>query len=102
MGGFFQWREMSMETFWMKPSVKCVMETLLLCLYQTAVETGTYQYHTVETLIHPAVSYRFTIKKLTKVSDIVPLRNYTIWNSKLTQLHCSLTDWNMNISYLQH
>lgn len=42
----FQWREMSMETFWMRPGVKRVMGMPLLCLYQTAVGLGMYQYNT--------------------------------------------------------
>lgn len=44
----FQWREMSVETFWMRPGVKRVMERALHCLYQTAMKTGTNQYHTTE------------------------------------------------------
>lgn len=44
----FQWREMSMETFWMRPDVKRVMEMPLLCLYQTAVGLGMYQYNTIQ------------------------------------------------------
>lgn len=49
---FFQWREMSVEIFWLRPGVKRVMGTALLCLYQTAVETGTNQYYTTGKLIH--------------------------------------------------
>lgn len=37
---FFQWRGTSMETFWMRPDVRHVMEMVLLSQYQTAVEKG--------------------------------------------------------------
>lgn len=46
----FQWREKTVEPFWMRQSVKRVMEMPLHFLYQTAVETGMFQYYTPEAL----------------------------------------------------
>lgn len=75
IGCLFQSREMSMEIFWMRQGVKHVMEMPLHCLYQTAVETGTYQYNTTETLIYASFSYTFPPKKLTNTPMVLLFRN---------------------------